>query len=325
MPHPLINWNEMKEIKTCNDEFLWHCKFEKSLSRNTLKAYELDLRQFINFQQLNGEKRNLQDIDKALLRAYIQSLTDGNKAKTVKRKIATLKAMFNFFEYEDELQINPFRKMRIRIREPLQLPVVMDQAEIRKILQAAYSTRQGVGNRSSYGYSEVVRDIAVLELLFATGLRVSELCQLRYSDINMASGSVSVIGKGSKERSIHGINHEARNILLEYFKLFQTRIKDSGYFFINRLGKPLSSQSVRYMVRKYTTKAKLTKHITPHTFRHTFATLLLEADVDIKYIQHFLGHSSIMTTQIYTHVNKRKQRKILMSKHPRSKLKIDAM
>ena len=315
----------MKEIKKCTDDFLWHCRFEKSLSPNTLKAYELDLKQFITFLLIDKANYNLEDIDKVVLRSYIQKLTNQNKAKTVKRKIATLKAMFNFFEYEDELQINPFRKMRIRIKEPLQLPMVMDQAEVRKILQAAYDTRSKISLRASHSWGEVVRDIAVLELLFATGLRVSELCQLKYSDINLASGRVNVMGKGSKERTIHGINLMARAILIEYSKLFQTIIRESGFFFINRLRRPLSTQSVRYMIRKYTLKAKVTKHVTPHTFRHTFATLLLEADVDIKYIQQFLGHSSIMTTQIYTHVNKRKQGKILMSKHPRAKLKIDHM
>ncbi len=105
--------------------------------------------------------------------------------------------------------------------------------------------------------------------------------------------------------------------------MFRIEMNDSEYFFINRLNKRLSEQSVRFMIKKYIKKAKLEKNITPHVFRHTFATMLLDANVDIKYIQHLLGHSSIMTTQIYTHVSKKKQRQILLTKHPRKSFSVN--
>jgi len=155
---------------------------------------------------------------------------------------------------------------------------------------------------------------------FATGVRVSELCNLRPEDVDLRNGKIKVLGKGGKERVIQICQAEALSALREYYRLFSPAIKNRFFFFINRLGSPLSPQSVRLMVRGYSQKAGISKPVTPHTFRHTFATLLLEEDVDIKYIQHLLGHSSISTTQIYTHVNSVKQKKILATKHPRRKM-----
>jgi integrase/recombinase XerD len=149
---------------------------------------------------------------------------------------------------------------------------------------------------------------------------VSELCGLRAEDINLRDGQLKVWGKGSKERLIQICDKEAKAALRTYYGLHKSQIARAGYFFINRLGSVLSTQSVRGMIRKYVALAGLDKSITPHTFRHTFATLLLEEDVDIRYIQTMLGHSSISTTQIYTHINMEKQKKILATKHPRRKL-----
>ena len=157
----------------------------------------------------------------------------------------------------------------------------------------------------------------MLELLFGTGVRVSELCSLRVEDVNLRNRYITVHGKCDKERVIHICNGEILNILNKYDKLISGEVPTRIHFFLNRLKQRHSEQSVRYMINKYVKLTNITKKITPHTFRHTFATLLLEAGVDIKYIQHFLGHSSIMTTQIYTHVNKEKQKKILNAKHPR--------
>ena len=310
----------MSNIKQAIQSFLFHCRYEKNLSSKTLEAYQSDLNQFLTFLEPKPEVGKLSDIDKVILRGYLRELSRW-KPKTIKRKIACLKAMFNYLEFEDQIAINPFRKMRIRIKEPRNLPVVMEKSEVKKLLLSAYRAKEKIESES-YSYEEVVRDIAVLELLFSTGIRVSELCSLRPESIELKIGLVKVHGKGNKERVIQIFDREVKEALLQYKKVFSTRINKVGFFFINRLGNPLSDQSVRNMIRKYANHARLSKHITPHTFRHTFATLLLEEDVDIKYIQHFLGHSSIMTTQIYTHVNKRKQGKILKAKHPRQQFQL---
>jgi integrase/recombinase XerD len=208
--------------------------------------------------------------------------------------------------------------MRINIKEPKNLPNVMDIGEIRKVFQAAYSRNTIIKNTEVYSYLQTYRDMVVVELLFATGARVSEIANLTTETVDVNKGSITIRGKGNKERIIQVCNTEALRVLKNYQNLFSERIKNSGGFFlVNRLGKKLSDQSIRTVVKHLAAKAGIQKRITPHTFRHSFGTLLLEEDVDIKYISDLLGHSSLMTTQIYTHVNRAKQRRILQMKHPR--------
>ena len=163
-----------------------------------------------------------------------------------------------------------------------------------------------------------LRDAAVIELLFATGIRISELCSLKSCDVNLNDNFVLIYGKGSKERKLQIGNDNVLKTLNEYKNTFSKEIENCGHFFANQSGKPLSDQSVRRMIQKYASLAGIDQHITPHMFRHTFASSLLDADVDIRYIQEMLGHSSITTTQIYTHVTLAKQKMILTTKHPRN-------
>lgn len=301
-------------ILTAIREFLLHCHFEKNLSPKTLKAYSIDLHQFTAF--LNG-KKVITDIAKQDIRDYLASLS-ALKPKSVKRKIASAKAMFNFLEFEDTIILNPFRKMRIKIKEPQKLPSVLDIQDVVKIFKTSYRKKTEQKNMDSYSYRESVRNIVVLELLFTTGARVSEIANLKKEFISVHSGNVTIKGKGNKERIIQICNKETIAILRYYNSLFEKQIEASGdWFLVNRFNKKLSDQSIRNMVKKMAGQAGLTQRVTPHVFRHTFATLLLEKDVDIKYIQSLLGHSSIITTQIYTHVNRAKQKQILRSKHPR--------
>lgn len=311
----------MFSVEQAIKEFIFHCQFEKNLSEKTIQAYKIDLNQFISFLKNNKHPFELVSIEKAILKEFIKNISN-RKAKTIKRKIATLKAMFNYLEYEDIIIVNPFRKIRIRIKEPYTLPVVLTNAEVQKIFRYAYRQKEKHLDKNKYSYSEIVRDIAILELLFATGIRVNELCKLKTSNIERNYGSIMVNGKGSRERIIQVCHHETKSALREYNDLFLKKRNGSEYFFINRLNNPISDQSVRFMIKKHSSKLNLQKHITPHTFRHTFATLLLEEGVDLKYIQHLLGHSSIMTTQIYTHVNMKKQKQILQTKHPRRRFEI---
>ncbi len=168
-----------------------------------------------------------------------------------------------------------------------------------------------------------LRDAAVAELLFSSGMRISELCSLHPADVNLYDGIILIYGKGNKERRIQIGNESVINILKKYRDEFINEIKRMQlFFFANQNGKPLSDQSIRRMINKYCSLAEIEMHITPHMFRHTFATSLLEADVDIRYIQEMLGHSSINITEIYTHVAVAKQRDILIAKHPRKDFKI---
>lgn len=296
-------------------EFIFHCQYEKNLNDKTLKAYKIDLIQFAMYIKDMVSSADIKQMTKETIKNYLQTIAHF-KPKTIKRKIASLKAMLNFLEFEDDDYVNPFRKMKIRFKEPQILPAVMTIDEVKKILQRLYKERDGNELQNQYTYKAQTRNIAVVELLFATGVRVSELCNLECKDVDLRHGVIKVFGKGSKERVIQICQAEVLSALKSYYNLF----KPTASFFVNRLGMPLSTQSVRLLIKQHVGSIGLTKKITPHTFRHTFATLLLEEDVDIKYIQCLLGHSSIATTQIYTHVNSSKQKKILSTKHPRRKL-----
>ncbi len=304
-------------LTDASKEFLSHCQFEKNLSEKTLKAYKTDISQLLAFMKSRSFDTTITAISKTELKEYLVSI-GSLKPKSVKRKIATLKAMFNYLEFEDILAVNPFRKMRINIKEPKRLPLVMDIREITRIFKTAYANKKKETSPESYSNFRILRDIVIIELLFSTGARVSEIAGLTKNNINLDSGSVSIRGKGDKERVIQICNRETIDLLKHYYKLYKQPIEKAGnYFLVNRLGSKLSDQSIRTIVKKLAGTAGLNRHITPHMFRHSFATLLLEKDVDIKYIQSLLGHSSIMTTQIYTHVNRAKQKQILKSKHPR--------
>ena len=307
-------------LQTTINEFLTHCKFEKNLNSKTLKAYKTDLSQFLNFIENEDVRGDIRKIDKTILKKYLQKLSS-LKTKTIKRKMACLKAMFNYLEYENDDFYSPFRRLKIRLKEAFVLPTVMTIDEIRQILNTLYQSLDTM-DRKTQKYKSMVRNIAVIELLFATGMRVSELCQLKISDVDLEQNSLKIFGKGNKERVIQICQHETIQALQNYINLFSHHDQPDQPFFINRLGNDLSTQSVRIMVKNLIKQSNINKHITPHTFRHSFATLLLEEDVDIKYIQTLLGHSSITTTQIYTHVSTEKQKKILLTKHPRRKIKI---
>ncbi|RXK03603.1 tyrosine-type recombinase/integrase [Halarcobacter bivalviorum] len=301
------------------ENFIFHCKYEKNLTEKTIKAYSSDFQQLKEFK--NFFELDISQVDKVLLKEYIRYLYSFNlKPKSIKRKVAVLKAFFNYLEFEEIIEINPFRKMRISIKEDNNLPKIIEMKNIKKLLRYVYCSKNNFASKESFSYKSIIRDIAVLELLFSTGLRVSEVSNLKITDIDLFSGYIKVMGKGNKERTIHVCEQESKNILKEYFSLFKSDIENKKYFFINRLGRRFSEQSITLMIRKYQNKAKVNQHLTPHMFRHSFATMLLEEGVDIRYIQGMLGHASISTTQIYTHINNKKQKKILSSKHPRRNL-----
>lgn len=302
----------MNNLQTHIDEYLNYCETQKRLDAKTLKAYKIDLTQFIS--EIVTE--NIVDITPTMLETFIANLHTKHKPKTVKRKIASVKALFHYFEYRDLIEKNPFNKIQIKFREATTLPKIIPLNYIEVILSTIYDYKGSA--KTKFQQRNALRDVAVIELLFATGMRISELCSLGINDINLDNGTILIFGKGSKERMLQIGNAEVINILKEYHADFLHECENCGYFFANRSGNPLSDQTVRRMINKYTELASINLHITPHMFRHTFATSLLDADVDIRYIQEMLGHSSINITEIYTHVATAKQKDILSTKHPRN-------
>lgn len=307
----------MRELSLLLTDYIEHCEYRKELNLKTLKAYKIDLWQFSAFTA----GQSLTPYDRTTVDQYITEIHKKYKPKTVKRKIASLKAFFHYLEYRDLLDENPFARLDIRFREPKLLPKTIPLHVIQQYLSIIY--RQYRQAEKSSHRRVILRDIAVNELLFATGVRISELCSLKETNIDLINGNILIYGKGAKERLIQIGNTEVMAILMEYKEEYCKSIEACGYFFVNRLQNRLSEQSVRFMINHYVALAGIPIHITPHMFRHSFATLLLEEDVDIRYIQKMLGHSSITTTEIYTHVSFSKQKDILTKRHPRNLIQLD--
>lgn len=305
----------MNNLYALISDYLKYCEFRKRLDPKTLKAYRIDLSQYQKFIQ-NCSSPFCKDA----LNSYISGLHQKYQPKTVKRKTASIKSFFHYLEFEEILSENPFNKINLKFREPKLLPKTIPPHIIESFLSELY--KEKISASTEYKKRSSVRNIAVVELLFATGIRVSELCTLKLVNIDLIDHTVLIFGKGSKERLIQITNPEVLSALKEYQTLFSEEIKNSGYFFVNRLGNRLSEQSVRFMLAQHAKNADISLHITPHMFRHSFATLLLEEDVDIRYIQQILGHSSITTTEIYTHVSTQKQKNILMNKLPRNHMTV---
>lgn len=289
----------MDKLSTFITEYLKICESIKKLDTKTIKAYRIDLLQFHTFMLSQND------------------FTD----KTAKRKIAALKAFFHYLICEEVLAYNPFDRLSVKFREPQILPRTIPDPVIESFLSTMYQQKQLA--RTTYQRNSILRDIAVIELLFATGVRISELCTLTSSQVDFTTYKIIIYGKGAKERMLQIGNKSVQSILWEYYSTFKNEIAETGWFFINRLHRRYSEESVRHMIAKYLNLAAIDLHITPHMFRHSFATLLLEADVDIRYIQKMLGHSSIKTTELYTNVSMTKQNSILVTKHPRNSMKID--
>lgn len=301
----------MNTLKDYISEYLNYCEYRKQLNFKTIKAYKIDLNQYNSFCLDISDPFSKKAVD-----SYITELFKHYKSKSVKRKIASLKAFFHYLEYTEFLAQNPFDKLDVYFREAKLLPKTISFHSIQKFLSVLYA--QKMQTVSAYQFKCCLRDIAVIELLFATGMRISELCSLKPSDIDLENNTVLIYGKGSKERILQFGNCEVISALATYQSTFKADISACGYFFVNKRKQKLSDQSVRFMINRYAALAGIEQHITPHMFRHSFATLLLEQDVDIRYIQKMLGHSSISTTEIYTHVSSAKQKDILVNKHTRN-------
>jgi len=305
----------MIKLKQAIEDYLGYCAHQKRLNAKSIKAYAIDL------EQLRQHTASDTIPVKTELAEFIVYLQRSYLPRTVKRKIASIRAFLNYLESEEILVENPLKKIKTRFQIPQMLPRTIPLTAIESILRIAY--RELKDAKTAYKANTALRDIAIIELLFATGLRVAELCSLDARHIDFGNGSIRIMGKGSKERILQIGNPDVLEILQRYAEDNAAYTRETGCFFVNRLSSRFSEQSVRFLIKRLCAKAGIEQNITPHMFRHSFATLLLEEDVDIRYIQRMLGHSSILTTQIYTQVTMEKQRKILTAKHPRNKIVIE--
>ena len=316
---PILEYNERNfkkeatrmEIREEMEQYLEFCQYRKELSRNTVKAYRIDLEQFLHYVKEDTLLRSK-------IEAYITELHKKYKQKTVKRKIASIKAFYQYLEEEERMkESNPFTKIRVKFKEAESLPRIIPRNEIEKLLNCMYAIIDHSEKKST-----IYRDLTIVEIFFATGARVYEISNLKRQDIDLDNGIIRIFGKGSKERCVQIGNHDILELMKAYYQMNQEVIEQCGFFFVNQQGKRFSEQSIRRMIRKYSCQAGVSIHITPHMFRHSVATYLLEEGVDIMYIQKLLGHSSIKTTQIYLHIASKKQMEILRERHPRNWMQI---
>lgn len=294
------------------EKYLEYCQFRKELDWNTLKAYKIDLKQFFGFVQTDiPEKRKIED--------YITALHKKYKQKTIKRKIASVKAYYNYLVENEEIDDSPFRKIKVKFKETAILPRIIPREEIEHLLNYVYSCKM---SHKEKRYKYWLRDISVIETLFATGVRVCEVTNIRTDCIDLNTGIIKIMGKGRRERYVQIASPEILEMLRKYYKYNEAAIKRSGFFFVNSRGNRYTEHSVRGMIKKYTKLAGIERNITPHMFRHSFATYLIEEGVDVSFVRQILGHNSIKTTQIYIHIAAKKQAEILRTLHPRNRMKI---
>lgn len=280
-------------------EYLDFCESQKRLSLETIRAYSNDLNQFKKFDDMKEYVR------------YLCARYD--KSKTIRRKLACVKSYYRYLENENIIHDNPFNKLYVNIKDSKELPKIISRNDLKKIRN--HMLKEKVRAETDYKNEKTHRNLLILELLISTGIRISELCSLRLKQIDIEGQKINILGKGRKERTIYLGNKKTLKLLETYIKNYR---KNKGeYLFIGKDGvSHLEEQSVRLMFRNLPYKMGLEVKITPHMFRHTFATMLLENGVDIRYIQQILGHSSIAVTQIYTHVSMDKQREILTNLNP---------
>ena len=302
MPSP-----KLPPIDNLIDQYLNYLLIEKGLSSTTLESYSADMIRYREFLQRN-KTSNISEADTALILKHLIALRNaGLSARSRARHLVSIRGFYRFMAQEKMLKHDPARLVDLP-KTSMKLPDVLSVAEVSLLLEAP-DTEKPRG----------ARDRAMLELLYAAGLRVSELVNLKLQDINLEAGFVRVLGKGSKERLVP-IGLHAKDKLETYIEKSRVTLlknRPSPYLFVARAAKPITRQGFWKLLRKYAMLAQLNKKVTPHSLRHSFASHLLEGGADLRAVQVMLGHVDIATTQIYTHVA-RQQLKILHTRfHPR--------
>jgi integrase/recombinase XerD len=292
------------KFRDAADAFLRHCRSIRKLSPHTVRAYELDL---ARASQFLGRRAAVDACDKAKIHDYVRHLFDVRALKeaSVKRHLATLRSFFRWLE-EDRGEVDdPFRGTRIRIRMPKRLPRVIARSDLRRLLR-----RDG-----TVTFSDLTAYVAT-ELLFATGMRVSELASLVDAAVDLEEGTITIVGKGNRQRRVF-VPEEIKSLLRDYRAARDRCSCESDTFLVNSRGAAASPQLIRRLIRTHGERCAVRERVTPHMFRHSVATYLLEEGVDIRYVQRLLGHRSISTTEIYTQVADAALKVRITERHPR--------
>ncbi|MDB4913967.1 MAG: hypothetical protein JWM95_1611 [Gemmatimonadetes bacterium] len=279
--------------------FLAHCGGIRGLSSHTVRAYECDLK---DFAATVGRQTHVSAIDRDAIRSYVNALGSVRELKqtTIKRRLATLRLFFRWLEEEEFVPLSVFHRLKLSIRLPHRLPRALREGEMRALLRARERLSDVIPQHRPY---HALLMHFVVATLFTTGLRVGELIDVRLTDVDLDEGSIHVRGKGNRERRVYLPGAQA-TALMKRFLQARHRVRSvSTHLLLRADGTPMSTEHLRARLARLATQAGVVRHVTPHMLRHTAATQLLEAGVDIRLVQQLLGHASIATTQIYTHVS----------------------
>jgi len=291
------------------DEFLENIEYQRGYSENTIISYENDIEEFMLFLEREGVEK-LKDVDYGIVRSYLMELYNKKYSRnSVSRKLSSLRSFFKFLHVKNKIEMNPFNLVSSPKKEK-RLPKFLYNEDIEKIFDVPDTTKP-LGQR----------DILILELLYDTGIRVGELVNIKLSDIDFSNRTIRILGKGNKERIVlFGVYLE--DTLTLYLNDGRKKIlnnKNSEYLILNGHGNHITTRGVRLIIENIIKKACIKTHATPHTLRHTFATHLLENGADLLTVKELLGHSTLSSTQVYTHVTNERLRNVYLHSHPRAK------
>jgi integrase/recombinase XerD len=291
------------------EQFLDYLNIEKNLAGNTVESYRLDISRYLQFIQHQRNYDSAQSVTDKDISQFIQLLDElGLAAKSIARNVSAIRTFHRFLMNEEVTDHDP-TEFVVLPKIPKTLPAVLEVREVERILEQP-DTLQFLG----------IRDRAMLELLYACGLRISELLGLLQNQFQPESGFIRVIGKGSKERLV-----PVGQIAIEWVLTYQEKVRPkfikpqqaNAVLFVNVNGKKMSRMGFWKILKKYVEQSGIQKEITPHTFRHSFATHLLEGGADLRVVQELLGHADISTTQIYTHIDREYLKEVHRTFHPR--------
>lgn len=300
----------MRTLDRYIEDFILYLKLEKNASEHTIASYTADIANFLSYATEQGFTGGLDSVSHIQIRSYLAVMKEGGYARrTIARRIAALRSLFRFLCRENILESNPFNSVHTPKLEK-RLPELLAETEIDELFCLPAENELGL------------RDLAILELLYATGVRVSELVGLNLKDIDFDSRFVLVYGKGAKERIVP-VGRKAIEALKDYLSRTRPTLcsgtnKVHQKVFVNSRGGPLTDRSVRRILEKYVTMLALSKRVSPHTIRHSFATHLLDHGADLRFVQELLGHVSLSTTQLYTHISREKLKSVYRQSHPRA-------
>ena len=299
------------ELKNTLESFKLYLEVEKNYSKHTVRAYASDILSFLIWQN----EGNLKDVNYEKLKQYLTFMQKFNYSKTTTaRKIAALRTFFNYLYREKITDINPAKGIHSPKRSK-NLPKFLTEEETETIIR-------NIKSDTPSGY----RNKVIVELLYSSGMRVSELSGLNFSNLNIENNEIRVLGKGSKERIVL-ISDRVKELIKTYIKTVRPLINAEGPktettedspLFINKTGFRLHPQSIRVAIKETVNMIQLPKNVTPHVFRHSFATKLLNHGADLRIVQELLGHASISNTQIYTHITVERLKEAYNNAHPRA-------